>query len=214
MSSTRMPRIAARVARGGRSAGVSMSLRVAPVGIQGVPGRSGDHRGREGLGQRAQAAFARGQEGLGRTDAHGSTKRGRQRPGTIAVTQDDDIDRRVRHEAVDEQSQHRGHESGHVATDDDHPLDVRAQAPQTRTEPRERPFESPVVVDEACPVRQGRIPVGRRHDDDIDTRSHPLDRLDRVVEERPPVDRFGELVAPEPRRTPAGEDDGPETTLA
>ena len=69
----------------------------------------------------------------------------------------------------------------------------------------QRALERPDVVDEA------NLGVDRRHvadpDDHDDLVAHEPDRVDGMVEERPAVDRFAQLVATEPGRPATGQDD-------
>ena len=85
------------------------------------------------------------------------------------------------------------------------PIDVGVQRLEPRRETGERALEGGGVVGHADARRASPGRAGRGDDDDL-VGDRP-DRGDGVVEQRPAVDRLGELVAPEARRPAAREHD-------
>jgi hypothetical protein len=100
----------------------------------------------------------------------------------------------------DEAAQDRRHERGHVPADDEAAIGVGRC--ETQRDGGERTLERPDVVDEAD------LGVDRRHiadpDDNDDLVADEPDGIDGMVEERPAVDRFAQLVAAEPGRPTTG----------
>ena len=95
----------------------------------------------------------------------------------------------------------------HVAAGDER--DRRLDADSAAHEADERAPERLRVVDDADAGAQGsrdrRLDARRRDDDDV--AGDRRDGLDRVVEQRTAVELGGQLVRPEARGAPAGQDD-------
>ncbi len=108
-------------------------------------------------------------------------------------------------ERLDESGENGRDHRGHVAPDDDDPLDPGVKGAQTHGQAGERSLERRVVMDEVDVARDVRDRADRRDDDDLGR--DVAEALDDVVEHRPSLDGFDHLVASESRGAATGEDD-------
>ena len=182
--------------------GVDVAERVA-VRVERPPGRLREDRRRQRLEQRprrrsppASSAVAVARPGS-RRRAIGS---GRPRPSCSRTSA-----RRVGRE---EQRDHRAEDGDRRAPACRHRR-RRPSASARRRVPASSPASGPSNATASwtsiTSVGQGRARAGRGDDDDLG-RDRP-DRVDGVLEQRATVDRLGELVAAEPARPAAGQDD-------
>ena len=183
-----------------RSASVSMSRRVAPSGSMARQVASGTTSGSQRPGsarsRRSPAARSRSaRRAPVAADDH------RAAAGPAVVLEDDGVDAGV--ERRDHRPSTADDERRHVAADDEDDRLARrpeAGAGSRRVGPRRRPGRGRPGRRSGTAGRRAR-----RGDHDDLGRDGP-DGVDGVVEQRPAVDRFGQLVAAEPARPAAGED--------
>ena len=105
-----------------------------------------------------------------------------------------------RRERVEQPTKDGRHEGRHVAADDDDTIDDAVERREAGREAGERAFEGTG----SSWTRQRRRARRGRHRARATTTTcgDGADRVDGMVEQRPAVDRLGELVAPEPRDRP------------
>ena len=172
-----------------------------PSGSSRAPGRLGDHVADQRLDERAQPALAvdpgvdrrpRGQARGGRPSAAGAGGPSCSRTTTSNPSRPSTIDSRT--------ATTRSGMSPPTMTHDR--LRARPRAPRARRRAGPRTATGSWTTRTSSGHVRGRV-RGADHDDL--GRDGP-DGVDGVAEQRPAVDRLGELVAPEPARPAAGED--------
>src|SRR5262245_60457111 len=181
------------------------------VGVAGHPALGwelGDRQPIEERLQRSRARLGRKPGGLDRGfEAQGQWQDlARARPRLRL--EDDGIDRRVEVEDAEHVDEDRGHQAGHVATDDDRQVAADGRPGREHAgQGREGPGERLRIPHERNGDLTGHEAVGQGGTGDDDAVGDGRHRRDRGGENALAVDVGGELVRPEARRSTAGEDD-------
>ena len=187
-----------------RSASVSMSRSVVAVRVESRASRLRDDRRRQRSAQRPEAALAPGEQRGRRRQARLATEGHRQRPAAAVVLEDDARSRPTRRAARPSTARTGDRQRRHVAADDeDRSASARRRAPRAarradlRTRPRRGPASRPAG-------RAGLAPGAA-----TTMISVAIGRTASIAwcEQRSTVERLGELVAAEPARPAAGQDD-------
>ena len=199
------------------------------MGRGSATGRRGGLPRRPPPAGRGGCAGPGGEDRVDCAEGHGWADGHRERRGAWCVERHR-CKRRVGGHAVGQQAEHRRNQRRHVTAHDegDRPepaglraadvrsllgngsVDSREPGRETRREPRQRPSVREAVTAEDHPAgeplrngRQGRL----RGDDDDDHRRDRGDSLQRVVQQRSPVEVRGHLVRAEPGRRATGQHD-------
>jgi hypothetical protein len=163
-----------------------------------------DHRESERREEVAQASPTGVQERVGHVGGRPRPQDRRQRPRVVPVGERDRLDLGIVQHA-EHLAKHRHLQRRHVTPGDHRQVGPNGRH-QARVQACERPLPRRLVVRDRHPGRQA-LPGRPRGQHDHHVVAELREHVDRMVQQRAPVDRCDQLVGPEARGSTAGEHD-------